>query len=272
MMLLDLPDDVIGLIIKEYRTQLQMRMQKHLKKGMHASLVKVMVEFKRIVDSIKFDSAALSTDGTGVQSLGGLVELPVGTTIGTVSSGEISHLSGVTSAIQTQLDGKIVDSSFLMKTKLGSDFTTPNQVPQGFVFVPGMVEEYNGINVFYGTWDASNNKWTCPAGGTGFYNVNCLVDIRGQQTDVLREARVRISVTATNGVRRTIADGGCDNGGQIGSEQDRRWVNVYGLDRILAGESIDILVNWTVQPNSNLPEGIIIGTGTNLVVSRAFYP
>ena len=70
MMLLDLPDDVIGLIIKEYRTQLQMRMQKHLKKGMHASLVQVMVAFKRIVDSYIFDSAALLTDDTGVQGLG----------------------------------------------------------------------------------------------------------------------------------------------------------------------------------------------------------
>ena len=179
--------------------------------------------------------------------------------------------SGGSSATANWSPG-IVATSFLMKTTLGSDFTTPNQVPQGFVFVPNMVEEYQGINVFYGTWDANNNKWTCPAGGTGFYNVNCLVDIRGQRTDVLREARVRLSVTAANGVRRTIADGGSDNGGQNSSEQDRRWVNVYGLDRILAGESIEVLVNWTVQPNSNQPEGIIIGTGTNLVVSRAYYP
>ena len=166
----------------------------------------------------------------------------------------------------------IVASSFLMKTTLGSDFTTFGQVPQGYVTVPNMVEEFNGINVFYGTWDAGNNKWICPVNGTGFYNVNCLVDIRGQRTDVLREARARISVTATDGTKRTIGDTGSDNGGQNGSEQDRRWVNAFGLDRILAGESIDIIVNWTVQPNASLPEGIIIGAGTNLTISRAYYP
>ena len=65
-----LPDDVIGLIIKEYRAQLQMRIQKRLKKGMHVSLLKVMVALKRIVDDFIFDSAALLTDDTGVQSLG----------------------------------------------------------------------------------------------------------------------------------------------------------------------------------------------------------
>ena len=61
-----LPDDVINLIIKEYRAQLQMRIQKRLKKGMHVSLLKVMVELKRIVDDFIFDSAALLTDDTGV--------------------------------------------------------------------------------------------------------------------------------------------------------------------------------------------------------------
>ena len=65
-----LPDDVTGLIIKEYRAQLQMRIQKRLKKGMLVSLLKVMVELKRIVDVFIFDSAALLTDDTGVQSLG----------------------------------------------------------------------------------------------------------------------------------------------------------------------------------------------------------
>ena len=65
-----LPDDVINLIIKEYRAQLQMRIQKRLKKGMHVSLLKVMVELKRIVDDFIFDSAALLTDDTGVQTLG----------------------------------------------------------------------------------------------------------------------------------------------------------------------------------------------------------
>jgi hypothetical protein len=65
-----LPDDVIGLIIKEYRAQLRSRIQKRLKKEMHVSLLRVMEPMKFLVDRVKFDSAALLHDNYGVQSLG----------------------------------------------------------------------------------------------------------------------------------------------------------------------------------------------------------
>lgn len=69
-----LPDDVIELIIKEYRAQLRSRIQKHkqknLKEGMHVSLLRVMEPMKFLVDKVKFDSAALLHDDYGVQSFG----------------------------------------------------------------------------------------------------------------------------------------------------------------------------------------------------------
>ena len=65
-----LPDDVIELIIKEYRAQLRSRIQKHLKEDMHITLLRVMEPMKFLVDKVKFDSAALLHDDYGVQSLG----------------------------------------------------------------------------------------------------------------------------------------------------------------------------------------------------------
>ena len=114
------------------------------------------------------------------------------------SVGEVITSGGPTA--NAEWSPGIVASSFLMKTTLGSDFTTFGQVPQGYVSVPNMVEEFNGINVFYGTWDAGNNKWTCPVGGTGFYNVNCLVVPSGVDEDQVKAKHVAEEIRRINTV------------------------------------------------------------------------
>ena len=89
-----------------------------LRIGDEASVGSLQVTKLTFSDNSEFTSATVDTSALATKAelvskadlaspeFTGLVDLPAGTTIGTVSSGEISRLSGVTSAIQTQLDGK----------------------------------------------------------------------------------------------------------------------------------------------------------------------
>ena len=71
------------------------------------------IDFNSGATSVDYDSRIVATGGNGSNAGGtfqiqaGSVVLPAATTIGSVSSTELGYLDGVTSAIQTQLGGKL---------------------------------------------------------------------------------------------------------------------------------------------------------------------
>lgn len=70
------------------------------------------IDFNSGATVVDYDSRIIATGGNGtagngtLQVLAGTLNLPATTNIGSVSATELSYLDGVTSAIQTQLDGK----------------------------------------------------------------------------------------------------------------------------------------------------------------------
>ena len=122
-----------------------------LRIGDEASVGSLQVTKLTFSDNSEFTSATVDTSALATKAelvskadlaspeFTGLVDLPVNTTIGTVSSGEISRLSGVTSAIQTQLDGKATHAQLLLPAFKATGTSTGVIMPKAGELAPSGV-------------------------------------------------------------------------------------------------------------------------------------
>lgn len=152
---------------------------------------------------------------------------------------------------------------YFMKAMLETTFTGFTGLTGVNQKIPNFIEQFNGINPYYGDLDEVSQEWLCR--DTGFYRVNILLVVQSATVDELRAVFIQTRLTE-DGTPAIIAQGGCDHRGQ-GSEGHIWTIQSSILHYIKAGSKIDFLFNWIVDDGVGLS---ITNTITHFDIAKIY--
>ena len=142
----------------------------------------------------------------------------------------------------------LVNAPYFMKAQLLEEYAGFDDIFGERMTIPGMTESFAATtahaNPHFGDWNTTTDTWDCPA--TGFYNITASVHVTSRNTDRLQIAIVDILIINALGEKRTIANGGLNQGTENASEGHAWVVTCNTLDLVLDTDKVEFKIAWLV--------------------------